>query len=220
MDTTLEDTSSPTGRLCKHPNCQKPLIKNEGESQSRYEVRKYCNAACFKTDPDLRKAQRDTFTAIRESECKNCEICKKSFHRNKNEARAIFNDRPTCSRPCAAKKRSLEFEAEILNHPKTCTNTDCGKTFYRRLKTETKEKFNQRETCSISCNNAKRRQNSKHDWEKKTRRSSFSTKKEETISTLPPSEPLAREIPDAPTVDTVVVWRPESWGGSYMRRVS
>lgn len=225
MDTTTEDTSSPTVRLCKHPQCQKPLFRRKGEAASSFKKRSHCNSTCFKTNPNLRKAQSDAFAAIREAHRKDCVICEKTFHRNKNESITVFDERPTCSRQCAAEKRSREFKEEVLKHPKTCANEECGKLFYRRLRSETKEKFAIRETCSIQCNNAKRKQKNAHKWQNKPRRpssSSSSRKKAATVSTLPPTSDCPVDIPDAPKVksDTVVVWRPESWGGPIVRKVS
>lgn len=224
MDIVM-DASDSGKRLCKHPKCQKPLVRRKGEAESSFKKRGHCNATCFRTNPNPRKAQSDAFAAIREAHRKNCVICEKNFHRNKNESLPVFDERPTCSRQCAAEKRSREFKTEVLKHPKICANKECGKTFYRRLKSETLAKFALRETCSIQCNNAKRKQKNEHKWQNKPRRSVSSSsprKKAVVISTLPPTNDCPVDIPDAPRVerDSVVVWRPESWGGPIVRKVS
>lgn len=156
MDTTLEDSSSSTVRLCKLSSCQKELVKREKEPSTIFVARVFCN------------------------------------------------------RKCAMAQRSVEFREDILRNPKVCANPDCLKTFYRRLKSETKIKFAARQTCSVKCNSARRKQSNEG---KKPR-----TRSE--ISTLPAYKPLAREIPDAPQPDTIEVWRPESWGGPIIRKVS
>jgi hypothetical protein len=143
-------------------------------------------------------------------------ICAKPFHRGKEEARATFEKRPTCSRQCATVKRSRDAEAERLNNLKTCENPDCGKEFFRRTKGETKDKFRKRKTCGEPCGHALRRSAQGHEWgEQKKRRPSDSVFPV-TERKLPPVTSVPTPIPEPPKPTMVKVWRPESWGGSYM----
>jgi len=204
-------------KYCKKAACRKPLSRRKGEARNRFIKRVYCDGVCLKTDPDLRKAQSDKYTQAREAETRTCKICSGSFHRGKGESRSVFSTRPTCSKQCAGKKNSQMVKEKILSRPKTCQNADCGKTFYRRAKSETWNKFEKRKTCSEPCAHALRRSLSKHSWQKKSRRSTSEPERK-----LPPVSPTSIDIPDAPVPQprVVEVWRPASWGGSYMKEVS
>ena len=218
MDTITEDISTSSARLCKKPTCKKPLVKREKESQSAFERRLHCNRECSKTNPLLRQAQKEEYARQRESDTKNCDICAKKFSRGKNESRANFNNRKTCSRPCSHKKLTKNFEEEVLKYPKTCDNVECRKTFYRRLRGETKVRFEKRRACCQKCEAKCRQANSKHPWQKKERRPKETNLVEE--HKLPEVSPPPTHIPEAPKPTIVKVWRPQSWGGEFYREVS
>jgi len=215
MDTTIEDISTPTLRLCWKPTCQKPLVRRKGEAQSSFEKRKHCDMSCSKTNPLIRQPQKEEFARQRESETKNCEVCGKEFCRGKNESRSVFVNRVTCSHLCSGAKRSRDFQMEIDKYPKICANVECKKTFYRRIRGESKVRFAKREACCQKCEAARRQANSKHPWKKKPRRPPAAP-----APTLPPVGACPTDIPEAPKPTVVKVWRPESWGGSYLREVS
>jgi hypothetical protein len=218
MDTPLEDISSSSARLCKNPNCKKPLTRRSGEAQSAFDRRLHCEMACSKTNPLLRQSQKEEFARQREAETKNCVICTALFHRGTNESRANYKNRATCSRLCANKKLSKNFEEEVLKYPKICANPECGKTFYRRLRGETRVRFERRRACCVQCEAKYRQVNSKHPWQKKTRKTTENSLVED--HKLPDVSPTPTPIPDPPKPTVVKVWRPESWGGEFYREVS
>lgn len=185
---------------------------HEGEAPSKFKRRRHCNSECSKTNP-LRHVERsEEIEKNRLQEKKTCSICSGRFTRHKHESRPAFEKRPTCSRTCAGKKRSQDNLEENLKHPRVCENKECGKTFYRHGGVESWEKFKARKTCSEDCGHANRR---KDGWkEKKT------VTLRDGVGKLPPITPLARHIPEAPQLTEVEVWRPESWGGPYKRKVS
>jgi len=218
MDTPLEDISSSSARLCKKPTCKKPLIRRSGEAKSVFERRLHCNRDCQRTNPLIRQSQKEEYERQRLSLTKKCEICTKDFCRGPNEARSSFEKRTTCSHDCAGKKASKRFQEEVLKYPKICANVECKKTFYRRIRGETKKRFEKRRSCCIQCEAKCRQANSKHPWQKKTRKTTKPDLVEE--HKLPDVSPPPTPIPEPPKPTVVKVWRPESWGGEFYREVS
>lgn len=196
-------------RHCYKQSCGKTLIRREGESKTRFDTRRHCDVKCSQTNPLLHKAQVDNCTEERAKETRVCLQCDKTFSRTRNESRAVFAVKKCCSRACTNEYLRKE-RAKPFQIPKICEV--CGETFYRRRSTESKKQFEKRRTCSNEHGHALR----SSDWTKKSpngKKRALEHKKKQDEHKLPPSTPLAREIPDAPPRVVTEVWRPESWGG-------
>lgn len=217
MDSTATDTSSLTPKYCAHPNCGKLLTQHKNEALSKFKRRAHCDEVCSKSNPNLRKRQSEEYAKAREEEGRECEICGGTFYRTVHQSRNTFNDKLTCSNKCAYKLRMRNKRAEAEAQPKICANPNCGKPFTRHVGQESESNFKARQTCSRKCGGALRTSR------KQPRTANPKPKPKDTTSVpkLAPIKP-AREIPPAPPSEgeVIVVWRPESWGGPYKRRVS
>ena len=128
------------------------------------------------------------------------------------ENRAVFEAKVCCTRECSDARLAEEHE-KLYTTPKICKV--CKGNFYRRKGSETKSQFEKRETCGRECGHASRRakvSNPKSPNGKK-KASEYEKKLEEERlkkkETLPPPKPLP---------DIEIVWRPESWGGTFTRK--
>lgn len=200
-----------------------------GEPRSKYLRRGHCDNECSRQNPERRRKQSERFQKARADLPKRtCVACKGSFSIGDYESASRFLERDTCSRECAAKKRSMDREEEALKNGKVCANPKCGKTFYRRVKGESLPRFEKRKTCSTDCGHISRRidPDSLAKAPKPKQKKEPQTKKERedekyaVESTLPPVEPTKIVIPDPPKPKYERVWRPQSWGGEFLRRIS
>ena len=197
------------------------MTPRPGEVLSKFERRGHCNDDCARENPLRRKAQSETFRKNREQVPRRvCVVCNENFDRRPTEHTKRYQNRDTCSRLCAQRKSTLDKEQAIQKNPKICVNPLCGKTFYRRLKGESKERFKNRETCSVNCGHINRRKDpNKLQKDIRAVPKSKVRKTQEKVR-LPQVQPLKIKIPDPPQPREVTVWRPESWGGSYTRKIS
>ena len=206
-------------KYCENPWCAKLVKPREGEPLSKFLRRGHCNDACARENPLRRKAQSEAFRRRREIvPSRVCVVCNEEFSKRETEHNKRYKLRNTCSRKCAARKRTVEKETFVRANGKTCVNPLCGKTFYRRLKGESEARFAKRETCSAPCGHIKRRKDP-HKVQKEVKKTRVK-KTPVDEHKLPPVTPLKRNIPEASKPEVVEVWRPASWGGPIKRQVS
>jgi hypothetical protein len=203
---TTEAVTLSSTKYCYKETCKKPLVRRKGEPKSHFEKRMHCNLECSRTNPLLHKAQADSYAEVRETETKVCPECKKTFSRTRNESRAVFEVKECCTRACADEKMRKERE-KPFQIPKTCEV--CDATFYRRRKTESKQQFEKRRTCSNECGHALR----SSDWAKKSPNGKKKASEYELKLKQERENKKTGYIPPSPQPQPTEVWRPASWGG-------
>jgi hypothetical protein len=194
-------------------------MKNNGykynESTTKFKTRVYCNIVCLNSDEDLDNLKLQRGKDKREQVKRECEVCHGEMIRGRTETTTTFAERFTCSNKCAGIRRHSKSEEENKKAGKQCKNPKCGRTFYRRSTGESWTRFNARETCSVSCAHVHRTGKSPNPNKKPK-----TSNKRKVVSTLPPVSPPPTYIPPAPQPQFERVWRPGSWGGEFVRRVS
>jgi hypothetical protein len=183
------------------------------ESTTKFKTRVYCNITCLNTDEDFDEWKCQKGQEKREQVKRECEVCHGEMIRGKTETTTTFAERHTCSNKCAGLRRKRLSDEKNEAAGKQCKNSKCGKTFYRRTNGESWTRFNARDTCSLSCSHTHRKSPTPNKKPK-------TSNKHKVVSNLPPVSPPPTYIPPAPKAQFEKVWRPGSWGGEFVRRVS
>lgn len=146
-----------TARLCAYAPCSKPLVPRAGEKPSQLARRNCCGRSCAN-----RKSRNSTITDLPAK--KACEECGVVMAQGDKEAPSRWKNRRFCTRLCTSRNTvrvanlaRLGREAARTEDLSTrvCIRDGCEQVLVRRAN-EKLNRFQARESCSLSCANSVR----------------------------------------------------------------
>lgn len=136
-------------RICRNPDCRKPLVRRPGERPNRFLRRVTCGPTC-----GVSAAHEHQRSTAKPEHIAHCAICEARLVRREHEEYGDFRNRQTCGMECFRKlisRRSRNRVPRTLNTVRrTCQAPGCCEPIVRRTH-ETLGNFERRKTCSNGC---------------------------------------------------------------------
>lgn len=143
-----------TTRICRNPECRKPLERRTGEPAYKFRRRVTCGPAC-----GVMAAHEHHRVSARPEHVAHCAICGCRLVRKPHEEQTDFVRRQTCGMNCFKRlisERNRVRVPRIRNtDQRTCQAPGCSEPIIRRPR-EILGNFERRKTCSDACRNALR----------------------------------------------------------------